>query len=833
MGAIGAVTSPDAGEIRQSNTAVSDALLIASDPLFATVLHSRGPRLVKRWHLVDGKPVCEDTENAARFCYRSVRVDKAGELAALLRKLTSQEAIIPGCLIDGLDPADQRRIRKPGGEHEVTVRDRKWIWFPFDLDSLAPLDDAGEFDPLTKMDRTLAVVTASLPAWAHGCATVIQFTGGHGLKSGIRGRAFVRLSRGLSVWEMAAIAERDCEAADMSLYQPERLIYCGPTVFEDGVVDPVTQRVVVVNDVDGLGAFASPPPAPAPAGWEQKSVEDPPQEHGAEPFPYAKALELLRYISPWGPRMGKGGWLARLRAVVESNYTDRDDKRAIGQAFMTGIFYGGTDQPIEGEHRGEEPVDAVIDWSLKQPVCGIGQLQRFARAGGWAPSPYETYGDPSNLIGAKAESDDESEDHDDGGPHQINTEALDDRRVPGDWVAYAGDVLSSAPAIEIEIIPGYAEKSTMSYDEGGGGAGKSYIAEQESACVSAGHPVLGREVVQTGVLYLNYEEPREVFDHRLYQIKQRYGEARLPDGRTFEDWKWAHEGVFMGSQWPRDQAEFHPLDTSRLLVRHLKNEEGAHLLRVTRLGKIIITRFGRQFLDMLARRRDQGQHTFVVFDGLIDAILFEGSTRSEDDVVRQVIALLDRWCAGHDFTGRGIIHPSRAGERLGTASYAPAWTTKPRIITTYKRIDRTTDKAPTPYAPAQNIVTRRTAEKRSHGVPGGYIDMQYINGVFQPLAVRGVGGEDAVTVATQIALRYDGDGCRIKKDGTIGTDEIRLTNQHQIIVEYRRRTGAQHGVPHFLGALAAALEADYLVYRNGRGHTLAGYAAPPEREPEY
>jgi hypothetical protein len=92
---------------------------------------------------------------------------------------------------------------------------------------------------------------------------VIQFTAGMGMKAGIRARAFVQLARPLSVWEMRAIAARDCDIADHSLYQPERLIYCGPVAFDDGIADPVARRVFTIS-----GKRAEPPAAPA--GWELK-----------------------------------------------------------------------------------------------------------------------------------------------------------------------------------------------------------------------------------------------------------------------------------------------------------------------------------------------------------------------------------------------------------------------------------------------------------------------------------------------------------------------------------------------------------------------------------
>jgi AAA domain len=131
-------------------------------------------------------------------------------------------------------------------------------------------------------------------------------------------------------------------------------------------------------------------------------------------------------------------------------------------------------------------------------------------------------------------------------------------------------------------------KGIMTYEEGGGGIGKSYIVQQESACVAAGYPILGSPVEQVDVCYLNYEEPQAEFERRLYRVRKSFGTRHMPDGRSELEWR---------------------------------NEAGAHLLRVTRNGQVVVTRFGRQFRDQLARRRDSGKHTKLVFDGLTRSFL--------------------------------------------------------------------------------------------------------------------------------------------------------------------------------------------------------------------
>src|SRR5437763_697734 len=81
-----------------------------------------------------------------------------------------------------------------------------------------------------------------------------------------------------------------------------------------------------------------------------------------------------------------------------------------------------------------------------------------------------------------------------------------------------------------------------------------------------------------------------------------WGDAYV-DGLTRYEWYKQRTGRGV---WPSEREQFRPLDTSRLHARHLREQPGAHLLRITHKGEIILTRFGRDFLDMLATRRDHG-----------------------------------------------------------------------------------------------------------------------------------------------------------------------------------------------------------------------------------
>src|SRR5260221_7851739 len=163
-------------------------------------------------------------------------------------------------------------------------------------------------------------------------------------------------------------------------------------------------------------------------------------------------------------------------------------------------------------------------------------------------------------------------------------------------------------------------------------------SRSRKVCVSPlAIPVLGNPVEQCDVFYLNYENPRDEFLRRRYRIAHSLALGATEydaDGVTYQEW---HD-LGPARKGPWQVASVHPIDTSRFHARHLRDEVGAHLMRITAKGQIIQTRFGRQFFDMLDRHAG---HKYVIFDGLMDAILFEGSTRSEDDVARQVISMLD------------------------------------------------------------------------------------------------------------------------------------------------------------------------------------------------
>jgi hypothetical protein len=308
------------------------------------------------------------------------------------------------------------------------------------------------------------------------------------------------------------------------------------------------------------------------------------------------------------------------------------------------------------------PWDSEKIWSLCHNAGRYGQNERGAKSHEVSLAGYQAHLD---ALPADEQPAEEQPAEDDGGPVTVGgSKQFDNHHVKALWEVDDDTIPEqmTAPA----LAPKWIERGVVNYLSGGPNLGKSLIALQDAACLAAGCDILGEPVEQTPCYILNYEEPRDEYKRRLYRIRQALGGVHSfdsvgPDGR---------ETITQGA----------PLATGgRIHARHLKDEP-AHLLRVDKDGKIILTRFGRAFL---AEMKAAPGHKFVVFDGIIDAILFEGGTRNDDGIARQLIALLDRWCTEYDFSAYAILHPSRIAERQGGGSYAPAWDTKPRCIDTF------------------------------------------------------------------------------------------------------------------------------------------------------
>jgi len=342
----------------------------------------------------------------------------------------------------------------------------------------------------------------------------------------------------------------------------------------------------------------------------------------------------------------------------------------------------------------------------------------------------------------------------------------------------------------LELVPDWIEANINTFLEGPAQSMKSLSALQDAICISAKHPVFDRKVIKTRALYLSYEEPADEIQRRAEKIRSRID-----------------------------------IDVSGVQIWDLKTHPRA-ILQVKANGDVWLTRFGSRFLAHLAARKDEG--TLVVFDGIIDAITFEGSTRNSDVVAGQVIREIDRWCIEYNFTALSILHPSRAGEREGGGSYAYAWTSKPRALHTFKRL-RIDGGAVNEHTPPQHTMVRRTVKKRSHGAFGHWQDLRYERGTAMPLDVGSLtmSPEDAaVKVVSDIT-----NGDRINRYRKLGG--AKLSNDHWLAKAFGRLIGTKGTVEGLMAALDSAQKDGRLVYEGhtgGRKQRAAGYAIAPDEE---
>lgn len=260
-----------------------------------------------------------------------------------------------------------------------------------------------------------------------------------------------------------------------------------------------------------------------------------------------------------------------------------------------------------------------------------------------------------------------------------------------------------------ELIPVWCERNINTFLEGPAATQKSRAALQDAIALSAGLPVLGKDGTEpVECLYMNYENSPEEMSRRIHSICR----------------------VLQLSN--KDE----PVSPKGVQIWELRKNPRP-ILVVKREG-VLITRFGQRFLSTIATRRNAGKHTLVIFDGLMDAIIFLDNTRNDDAMAMALIRLIDSWCAEYDFTAYSIVHPSRSSERGGSVgSYATAWTTKPRAIQTFKRVL-------SPYAnagpkakitedtPLDDIFYQRRVQKRSNGPEGERILLEYWKGGLRP-----------------------------------------------------------------------------------------------------
>jgi RecA-family ATPase len=524
------------------------------------------------------------------------------------------------------------------------------------------------------------------------------------------------------------------------------LLYQTETPFRKiSIVTDVTDKVEILSTGLQIAAFGIHPTTEKPYGWIKQTIEDSPAS------PLNTPLEILPevfagHLHTFTNRcrtllLGLGYGAAEIRKAYEGEKTKReagaeeDSAANIGRAIehingmvrkghvaVIGQFGNDTiyelacllrdrfylsHQTIEDlmlEHWYPHCVPNTLVDECKQIIShAISYIQNEpgARA---APPAAEAFRDALGKLPEPTAPE---------GPKDLGeaqTIILQDENYDNeDTPTRASDYIGREFPPLRELVPIWCERNTNTFLEGPAATQKSRAALQDAICISAGIPVLGQsDIEQSDCIYLNYENSPEEMARRVHSI---CNSLRL----TSDSAPINPEGVHI---W---ELRKHPRP----------------ILICSRDG-VKITRFGRRFLHTIATRRNTGKHSLVIFDGLMDAIIFNDNTRNDDAMAMGIIRTLDSWCVEYDFTAYSIVHPSRSSERGGTAgSYATAWTTKPRAIQTFKRVL-------SPYAgggpkakitedtPIEDIWFQRRVQKRSNGPEGDRMLLEYWRGGLRP-----------------------------------------------------------------------------------------------------
>lgn len=268
-----------------------------------------------------------------------------------------------------------------------------------------------------------------------------------------------------------------------------------------------------------------------------------------------------------------------------------------------------------------------------------------------------------------------------------------------------------------ELVPIWIERNVNTILEGPSATHKSRDLLQDAICIQAGLPVKGQQVERSEVFYLNYENSPAAMKRRMADIRKC--PTLCPDNQTAL------------------------VDTDGLHIWDLKGKNRQHIMMADRNG-ITLTRFGVRFRNLLRERGKRGIHTLIIFDGLMDAILFRDNTRNDELTASDILIILDLWCEEFDCTMQSILHPSRGAERGDfKGSYAASWTTKPRCLQSYKRVlapnaplsSGGTGKQkglPVADTPQEHIWFQRRVDKRSEGIEGVRVWLEYWKGGLRP-----------------------------------------------------------------------------------------------------
>ena len=228
-----------------------------------TVIRARRSKRLAKLIRTDG--TIADYDAAFRFDLIERPVAGLDAVCTLLRQLTRRPdcAIVRGTVVDPARTIHVRRLAYRDDEtgDEPTLRDASHRWVALDMEGVDRPDDV----PATDLVRCAAVAIQRLPSAFHGARCIAQATAGHGIKPGCRVRLWYWLNQPTTGTELAWWLRG--KPADPSVFRTVQPIYTAAPVFERGVYDHLSVRMIALPG-DELVMVPSPdalrpPPRPA------------------------------------------------------------------------------------------------------------------------------------------------------------------------------------------------------------------------------------------------------------------------------------------------------------------------------------------------------------------------------------------------------------------------------------------------------------------------------------------------------------------------------------------------------------------------------------------
>ena len=219
-----------------------------------TVLHAKIDQAKTIQRLPDGMLTTSANTHPRHFTVESVPVESLSDLHDLLDLLQhdTKASVIRGALIDGVDPADVLR-RKQGDGRAFEAASRRWLMI--DIDDLPLSSDLSDVN--THADAIIALAIDQLPAEFHNAACIYQWSSSMVIKPGkVRVHLWFWLDR--PIRDAEAKAWLQSAPVDLNIYDPVQTHFTANPSLEDGIADPIRQRVGLYRPQDASQSVSVP-----------------------------------------------------------------------------------------------------------------------------------------------------------------------------------------------------------------------------------------------------------------------------------------------------------------------------------------------------------------------------------------------------------------------------------------------------------------------------------------------------------------------------------------------------------------------------------------------